>query len=86
MLEIYDNLMLNPQAERAMEYFYMEKNYAAFYAELDVLVGAPEGEFSKELASCFVNLRPDELVAGVTYLLRGPMMEIACTEDEHKSV
>ena len=46
MLEIYDNLMLNPQAERAMEYFYMEKNYAAFYAELDVLVGAPEGEFS----------------------------------------
>ena len=31
MLEIYDNLMLNPGAEEAMAYFYLQKMHSEFF-------------------------------------------------------
>ena len=74
VLEIYDNLMMKPEAEGDMQFFHLRKMHSEFFAKLEACVKEPnKSRFTKALNE-LIELSPDQLIAGVTFLMRGHMI------------
>ena len=72
MLEIFDAMKIDPEKTEVVQFYFMKKHHREWFERLEELIKLPEKKFPQALEE-MVGITPDQISAGVTFLLRGAM-------------